>query len=168
MGVKFSIGRQDFKFKLRRRWLVGVSLVLWLSCTFGCMTKGPTHHSLHRADLPELIPAYTFFQSNFAYWRYQISPNGKYLAANVLKNDAPALFVWDIGSEKVYFIRTTHSRFISEYAWLPDSRRILFSPPLDKDTQHIFIADITRADQPPVDLTPSEMGGMEISPARWG
>ena len=146
-----------------RRWLLCMSLFVWLSFIFGCMTTGPAHRSLQNVDLPKLIPAYTFFQSNFGYWRYQISPNGVYLAVNALKNDIPSLFIWRIGSEDVYYIRTLHNRIISEYAWLPDSRQILFAQPITKDTQHIFIADITAPDHPPIDLTPAETGELEMA-----
>ena len=146
-----------------RRWLLGMSLFVWLFFTFGCITTGPVHRSLQDVDLPKLIPAYTFFQSNFGYWRYQISPDGIYLAVNGLKHDIPSLFIWRIGSEDVYYIRTLHNRIISEYAWLPDSRRILFAQPITKDTQHVFIADITTPDHSPVDLTPAETGELEIA-----
>ena len=62
-----------------------------------------------------------------------------------------------------HVLRTLHNRIISEYAWLPDSRRILFAQPITKDTQHIFITNIMAPDQPPVDLTPSETGELKIA-----
>lgn len=141
----------------RRYWL----LLVFFGIITGCMV-GPTHKSLKNARLPELIPAKTFSQ-NEGYWHYEISPDGTRVAFNSQKKNRPIIGVMHIGSDNEYIIKSLYPSHISNYEWLPDSRRIVFSQTVKKNTRHIFLVDTDNPDQPPIDLTPGEKGKIEIA-----
>ncbi len=142
---------------LRRFWLLLTGVILIAGCAVG-----PTHKSLKNGRLPELIPSIKFFNSSIGYWQYDISPDGTRVAFKSLKNDRPVIGLWEIGSDRVNFIRSPHARFISDYEWLSDSQRIVFSQAVKKNSKHLFIVDADKLDKTPVDLTPLEKGSKEI------
>ena len=127
----------------------------------GCAV-GPTHPSLQNKPLPNLIPAYTFYQSIHGYWHYHISPDGNYVAYRSSKNDVPSISIYNIASHKGSAIRSLYQRRIQDYTWLHDNRWIVFIQAVDKNNQHLFLADTASPAQPPVDLTPSIKGDLEI------
>lgn len=142
---------------LHRFWL----LLAIISTIAGCGTPA-THKSLKNARLPRLISSYTFFQSNIDYWHYKISPDGKSVAYKSRKNDMPGISIWKIGSDNVDFVRSLYTRSIRDYKWLQDSRRIVFSQAVKKNSTHIFLVDASKPGQPPIDLIPSEKGEIEL------
>lgn len=120
----------------------------------GCATA-PNHFALKNAQLPELIPLRDFFINKESSFGYQVSPDGLKLAWIAVDNRKLTIYFKTIREKDVTVINTHSARSIYGFAWVQDSRRMLFlQDQAGNGNYHIYLADSARPDQKPVDLTP--------------
>ena len=131
--------------------LIFCSLIL-ISCA-----SAPKHAALRDSPLPALIPLRHFVANLDANFDYQISPDGKKLAWIAVKNTRLKIHFRRIGQEDVTIINRHTAANINGFAWLPDSRRMLYLQDRGgSEDFHIYLVDSERPDQDPIDLTPFE------------
>lgn len=137
--------------------------VLLLACTalLPACTTAPRHAqlaaSLEAKQLPELIPMRSFVANTDYMAGYAISPDGKQLLWSQVVGLDDGLAVRPIASQGTAktFAIGNRGRGGGMYAWLPDSRHIVYSkdPVGDENTQ-LWVQD-TQADFNPWQLTPA-------------
>jgi len=120
----------------------------------GCATS-PNHPALKNAQLPELIPLRDFFINQETRFGYRISPDGLKLGWIAVDNRILSIHFKTIGAKDEKVINTHSARSIYGFAWVQDSRRMLFlQDQAGNGNYHIYLADSATPDQKPVDLTP--------------
>ncbi|MGZ3236321.1 MAG: S9 family peptidase [Burkholderiaceae bacterium] len=126
---------------------------LFIACLLilsGCAIA-PTHSSLQKATLPDIIPVRDFVADRQSNDGYQVSPDGKKLAWYGVSGVRPAIFVKSLDSQeqKIFEI---HPRY---FHWSADSRHLLFVADHGGDENtHIYLGSVDGIDSDLKDLTP--------------
>lgn len=140
--------------RMKRPSLTLMMVAFVATLAAGCAT-GPTHPTLRKASLPELIPLRKFFLDVETNYDYKVSPDGKRLAWLAVDNRRLTIHLKEIGGDRVTVIDTRSPRSVFWFAWARDSRRILYSQDHDGDeNHHIYLVDTASPQERPVDLTP--------------
>ena len=108
----------------------------------------PTHATLQKAALPDLIPLRDFFAERQSNWRYRLSPDGTRMAWLSVSGFRPALFVRPIdGSEADVFQTDDEVRW---YVWSADGRYLLYQADRDGwENDQIVSIDVSQPDATP-------------------
>jgi len=135
------------------------SLLLVTAVLFGPASTlagiAATHPALVDADLPKLIPLRKFFLNVESNYGYSISPDGSRLAWLAVKDRRQTIYFRRVEDEEAVAIDTYSRRNVYRYAWVRDSRHLLYMQDHEGDeNHHIFVADTTHPDDRPRDLTP--------------
>lgn len=118
----------------------------------GCFQPTPSavHPALKNAVLPPFIAVEDFFQYRNATREWKVSPDGKWLSWLAVEDYRPSIHFRPVNGW-----REQHVSGSSNYYWTLDSRRFLFSGlSRGKKSIHIYLVDMAKPDQSPVDLTP--------------
>jgi len=139
------------KLNLRFCFVVLLGLAIFMT---GCSTS-PSHPTLDKSELPELIKFRDFFLNVDSKFNFSISPDGKKLSWLEPKNRRITIYYKTIGIDDIQTIDTHSERNIYGIAWLQDSRHMLFHQDQGgNENHHIFIVDTKQPKEKPVDITP--------------
>ena len=123
-----------------------------------------THPALVDADLPPLVPAKDLYSGRTVAWDHKISPDGRTLAWIEQKDGRPTIHLRSVDGP-AGAVALNHPMPVRRITWALDSRHLLFFWNLGTShSQHLFIADTTKPDQHPRDLTPVE--GVKVTTLR--
>ena len=133
------------------------SVLLLFILSVNACTTAPKHPALKNAPLPELIPLRDFFVNKETRFGYRVSPDGLKLGWIAVNNRRLTIHFKTIGEDDLRIINTHSPQNIYGFAWLQDSRRMLFwQDQAGNENYHIYLTDSAKPDQKPVDLTPFE------------
>lgn len=105
-----------------------------------------SHPALKSAELPPLIPLREFYANADARWRYQLSPDGKYLSWLEAKWLKPALWVKPLeGGDGTTF---GTQDVVRRYGWSSDSRYLIYQADRDGWENDVIVSIDTQSTNP--------------------
>ena len=141
-----------------KSFIAAFSLLLLLIS--GCSTA-PSHPTLQKASLPELIPVRDFTANLDANYNYKISPDGKTISWLAVQGTLLRIHYRSVDSDEVKVIRDPNRRPVNIYAWGQDSKTIYYLRDAEgNENYHIYRTHINRPNAAPVNLTP--MPGVRV------
>ncbi len=129
-----------------KKLLAGIVVVALVATAIGAWIYRPiaaTHPALVSAELPPIIPLREFYANSDSRWRYQLSPDGKYLSWLESKWLKPALWVKPLeGDAKAIFHTDDEVRW---YRWSSDSRYLLYQADRDGWENDVLVSIDTQS-----------------------